>query len=85
MRRHMEICHDKDGEFNCTICGMIADSEDNLRRHMKNEHRNETVRSRVVCRHWKRGNCWKGNGCMFSHVGSQVKSNSTQGATNCVS
>ena len=31
----------------------------------------ELVKSRIVCKHWKKGNCIKGNTCMFSHVGRQ--------------
>ena len=38
----------------------------------------EPVRSREVCFHWKRGNCFKGDSCRFSHVGRQNNAGSAQ-------
>ena len=31
----------------------------------------ELVKSRIVCKHWRKGNCLKGDLCGFSHVGKQ--------------
>ena len=41
-----------------------------MRNHPRADHRDES-RSKTVCRHWKRGNCLKGDTCMFAHVGFQ--------------
>ena len=42
----------------------------------------EQVKSRVVCRHWRRGKCFKGDICGFSHAGQQNKSLTTTKKTN---
>ena len=70
LRRHKPTCHGKK-EFDCPDCGMIFSSNNGVKKHQDEEHKMETVRSREVCFHWRRGNCVKGNLCRFSHVGSQ--------------
>ena len=42
----------------------------NVRNHSNVNHTNE-VKSKTVCRHWRTGNCFRGNKCMFAHVGFQ--------------
>ena len=69
LKRHMKICQGK--TFDCPECGELCSSLSNVKKHQEKEHEWETVRSREVCKHWRRGNCWKGTSCLYSHVGQQ--------------
>ena len=69
LKRHIKTCKGK--TFDCPECGELCSSPNNVKKHQEKEHEWETVRSREVCKHWRRGNCWKGTSCLFSHVGQQ--------------
>ena len=64
----------------CRKCNAICISQADLRKHMADDHEEE--RSREVCKHWKAGNCFRGQRCMFSHAGHQDKSDSSIRASN---
>ena len=46
-----------------------------MRKHYEKDHKMDQEKSKVVCKHWRNGNCFKGNKCDFSHVGHQNTSN----------
>ena len=71
LRRHKPMCHGNKKEFDCPDCGMIFTSTNDVKKHQDEDHKMEAVRSREVCFHWRRGNCFKGDSCRFSHVGRQ--------------
>ena len=74
LRRHQKTCHGAREDFDCPECGMMFDSANGVKRHTEQEHTMEQAKSRVVCRHWRKGNCFKGDSCGFSHVGKQTPS-----------
>ena len=82
LKRHESNCHVPNKDFDCQVCGKIANSESDLNKHQDQEHKMEQVKSRVVCKHYRRGNCFKGDSCGFSHVGKQNKSSSSTNKTN---
>ena len=60
----------------CTKCGEMLDSSLNMRKHNEicgKSVNSETTqeKSKVVCKHWRRGRCDRGSQCNFSHVGRQ--------------
>ena len=65
-------------EFKCPECGQMFKSSHDVKKHQNNEHEMEKVKSRVVCKHWRRGHCTKGKFCLYSHVGHP----NNAGATN---
>ena len=65
-----------EANLSCSECGLISKSEAEIKKHMKDDHEDEDVRSREVCRHYQRGNCNRGNNCKFAHVGFQQQSTS---------
>ena len=71
LKRHQQNCHGASKKFDCPECGMILESSKDVKTHRDVEHEYVPVKSRVVCRHWRRGNCLKGDRCGFSHVGKQ--------------
>ena len=83
IKRHGEKCHGPQATvYSCADCGKNGKSLNEIKKHQEAEHKeDEFERSREVCKHWRQGNCFKGNRCMFSHVGHQqkqtVNSNST--------
>ena len=81
LNRHIQndSCRSGTRNITCKQCNAICISQDDLRKHIADDH--ENTRSREVCRHWKAGNCFRGDRCMFAHVGYQDKS----GASNSVS
>ena len=78
IKRHGDKCHGPQTKvFSCADCGKRGKSRDEIKKHQAAEHRVEEVeRSREVCKHWRQGNCFKGNRCMFSHVGHQENQSS---------
>ena len=70
MRRHKEKCH-AEQRFDCPECGQMYNSAIDVKRHYDAEHKMEAVRSKEVCKHWRRGHCKKGDQCDYSHVGHQ--------------
>ena len=71
LRRHKGTCHGAKEQFDCPDCGMIFNSAEGVKRHSDQDHKMELVKSRIVCKHWRKGNCFKGDKCGFSHVGKQ--------------
>ena len=51
----------------CRKCKAVCTNQADLRKHIKDDHEDE--KSREVCKHWKAGNCFKGDQCKFAHVG----------------
>ena len=71
-KEHTEIV------YACDECGHKEKSARDISNHQATKHRDaETEVSKEVCKHWRNGNCWKGNKCLYSHVGFQ-KSNSSK-------
>ena len=64
-------------EFNCTICGAVGRSINDMKKHINEVHGRQQEKSKEVCRHYRNGNCLKGQSCKFSHVGF-VRNNSQQ-------
>ena len=63
----------------CNKCNAVCISVTDLRKHIRSDHDEE--KSRQVCRHWRAGNCLRGERCDFSHVGFQTTSDSTTNTT----
>ena len=80
LKRHNPNCHGKKEDHDCPECGEMFSSNNNMRKHYDKVHKMEPVVSRVVCKHWRKGNCFKANKCGFSHVGVQKTSNSSNTA-----
>ena len=70
MRRHKEHCHEKQ-MFDCPECGQMCDSALEVKKHYDAQHKMEPVRSKEVCKHCRKGHCFKGDQCNFAHVGHQ--------------
>ena len=70
MRRHREKCHEEQ-KFDCPECGQMYNTAIDVKRHYDAEHKMEPERSKEVCKHWRRGHCFKGDQCNFAHVGHQ--------------
>ena len=68
-------CRADSNNIICRKCNAICISNNDLRKHMADDHENE--KSREVCKHWKAGSCFRGDRCMFSHVGYQNKAGSS--------
>ena len=79
LRRHTPNCHSPNKEYDCTECGQVFATKDSLKEHEANDHKMEHVKSRVVCKHWRKGNCLKGTSCNFSHVGRQNSNTNDSG------
>ena len=50
--------------------GKCTPKTNQVRNHMIVNHR-DGEKSRTVCRHWRNGQCLRGDSCMFAHVGFQ--------------
>ena len=64
-------CKQNTVKFVCTDCNLVANSEDEIQNHKRKDHSKADTRSREVCRHYRQGNCRKGETCPFAHVGAQ--------------
>ena len=82
LKRHKPSCHNAKKYYECDDCGMILSSPRTLKEHHDSDHPMETVKSREVCYHWRRGNCFKGDSCRFAHVGRQNQNGSSNANTN---
>ena len=76
LKRHTASCQGQDKDFDCPECGELFKTTIGLKKHQDNNHKMQQVKSRVVCKHWRKGNCVKGDLCGFSHVGHQGNSRS---------
>ena len=72
LKRHHKVCQAYNTKFDCPECGQMFVSSNAVTKHQDDEHNYEPVRSRIVCKHWRRGKCFKGDRCGFSHVGRQI-------------
>ena len=70
IKKHKQECHYKK-EVVCKECGMLANSNDKIKKHMDKEHKAWQEKSQEVCFHFRNGFCFRGNICKFAHVGSQ--------------
>ena len=71
LQRHQTSCQENKKTFDCYECGELFPSSIYLKNHKEDTHKMEPVRSRVICKHWKKGICNKGDSCGFSHAGHQ--------------
>ena len=67
LMRHQPGCHGTE----CPVCGEMFTNPNTLKRHEDDEHKMEVVKSKEICYHWRRGHCFKGDECKFSHAGHQ--------------
>ena len=67
-------CTPKDVSYVCTVCKMLCIDEEDLKEHKKADH--DDNRSKQVCRHYKKGNCRRGDSCPWAHVGHVTQENS---------
>ena len=81
LKRHKQNCHGDNEAHECTECGETFQSKKAVKNHEDNEHPMEVVKSKEVCFHWRRGHCFKGDSCRFSHVGHQKQDNIGNGNT----
>ena len=75
IKRHNPQCHNKK-EVVCKECGMIANSKDEIKKHMDKEHKAWQEKSQEVCFHFRNGFCFRGDSCRFAHVGTQRRNTS---------
>ena len=62
--RHQPGCHGTE----CPVCGEMFTNSNTLKKHKDEEHKMEVVMSKEICYHWRRGHCFKGDECKFSHA-----------------
>ena len=58
----------------CPNCKMIINNVNELNNHKQKctlEDQQTKEKSKIVCKHWRRGTCNRGDSCGFSHVGHQ--------------
>ena len=77
LKRHKHDCHSVRNDYECPECSQICRNPKALKEHQDEDHAMEVVKSREVCYHWRRGNCFKGDSCRFSHVGRQNQNGSS--------
>ena len=65
--RKKHVCNE--WEQVCPECGMIGKSKEAMKEHISNEHKQQEATSQIVCKFYRRGNCYKGNECRYAHVG----------------
>ena len=65
LKRHE--CNERENV--CPECGMIGKSKEAMKEHISNEHKQQEATSQIVCKFYRRGNCYKGNECRYAHVG----------------
>ena len=87
-KRHKCQPHKK--PISCKVCERIFKTIDEVKNHIADEHRNQQDKSKIICRYYKDGKCFKGDSCDYSHAGfvrnnstPVTKSKSTQQATTC--
>ena len=73
IKRHVENCHEDTYKniYSCSVCGKRSKSAEEIKKHQQTDHMEQVEVSKEVCKHWRRGKCFKGSSCSFSHVGFQ--------------
>ena len=76
LKNHMKSSHFGTQRKVCTKCGEMLNININIKKH--NDVCGKSVesdmietKSKIVCKHWRRGRCDRGSKCNFSHVGQQ--------------
>ena len=77
IEKHRKQCQMSKRNFKCQECGMLGNSEREIKKHMNIDHKYTQEVSQEVCYHYRQGNCFKGDRCRFSHVGYQKSNNSS--------
>ena len=81
IKRHADTCKETQAKvYSCAVCGHRGSSVKDIKRHQAEHESDQIVEvSKEVCKHWRKGHCFKGESCLFSHVGYQqnLNSNST--------
>lgn len=87
-KRH--ICQAPKKLLSCNICERVFKTNDQVKKHVANEHKSKQDKTKIVCRHYRNGNCHKGSRCEYSHVGFvknisklEQNSSSTQKVSTC--
>ena len=62
-------CQVPQKQISCTVCQRIFSNRGELKKHIADEHREQSDKSSIVCRHYRNGNCYNGVSCEYSHVG----------------
>ena len=78
IKRHTDTCKEaQNNVYACSMCAHRGSSIQEVKKHQADTHSDEVIEvSKEVCKHWRKGNCFKGNNCLYSHVGYQQKVNS---------
>ena len=76
LKRHQPICQEPQKDMDCYECGEMFSRSTDLNKHKEDVHKMKQVKSQVICKHWKKGRCNKGDTCGFSHIGQSNKTHS---------
>ena len=83
-------CQPLKKQISCTVCERIFKTDNDVKKHVANEHKQNQDKSNIVCRHYRNGNCNRGDRCEYSHVGfvrnssqSKTSSPTTKKASIC--
>ena len=87
LEKHINNVHAENLIPVCTKCGEVGKTNEYIKKHMKLCGKKEDVHivketSRIVCKHWKKGNCTRGSECNFAHVGYQATQSSKDKVTS---
>ena len=55
--------------ISCTVCERVFKTDNDVKKHVANEHKQNQDKSNIVCRHYRNGNCDRGDRFEYSHVG----------------
>ena len=78
IKRHVENCHKSTSTklYSCSVCAKRSKSAEDIKKHQQTDHVEQFEVSKEVCKHYRRGHCFKGSSCQFSHVGFQNRTSS---------
>ena len=72
LKSHMDR-HQDEGEYPCFQCEINFNSKIEMDEHMRSDH-GQFESQKKVCRHFRQGNCLKGNQCKFWHPQTRYQS-----------